>query len=85
MARICSTGFELNSLTQYVEFNFITGSPTITTSPVRSGAYSLKIASLTSGVGKYVQYQFDNLGVKGGPFYYRTYIYIYCCISRCNK
>ena len=41
MARIYSSGFELQSVTTGVEADAITGSPTIDTTAKRSGAVSL--------------------------------------------
>src|SRR3990167_1415183 len=42
MARIWSTGFELQSVTSEVEWDTTTGSPTINTTTKRSGAAALR-------------------------------------------
>src|SRR3990167_4599383 len=56
--RLWSCGFELNSLTPGVEISSIfAGSPTIVTSPVRSGTYALNCNTTSSGTG--FRYQFS--------------------------
>ncbi len=42
MARLFTSGFEINSLTSEMEFNTITGSPTLSSSIKRSGSYSMR-------------------------------------------
>lgn len=49
MARLWSSGFELNSVTAGVELTFIVGSPTISTTTVRSGTYALRSLNGTAG------------------------------------
>jgi hypothetical protein len=70
MARLWSSGFELNSTALGVEWSFANGS--IVTSPVRSGAYAGRINSLSSGSSK--QFSFPFLSSNSpGPFYLRVY------------
>jgi hypothetical protein len=71
MARIFSSGFELNSTTSGVEWTSVTGAA-ISAVVKRSGTYALKIGSLSSGIAKYVQQQFQSSNADG-PFYVRTY------------
>lgn len=53
MARLLTTGFELNSATAGVEFSAVSGSPTISSTTYRSGAYAGRISSLSSGTAQY--------------------------------
>lgn len=77
MARINQSGFELNSLTNGVEFTIVNNSPTISTGTVRSGTYSLKISSLTSGLAQNIRMQFATAGSGGdGPYFGRQFLNI---------
>jgi hypothetical protein len=73
MSRLWSSGFELNSTTNGVEWNDVSGSPTIQTTTVRSGTYALQISSLVSGTGKYVLYTLNDIGTQG-PLFFRVYV-----------
>lgn len=74
MARLYSSGFELQSATNETEFTLVSGL-TIDTTIFRSGAASGKVMNPSGGVGKYAQYDFSATDVNG-PFYARTYIYV---------
>src|SRR3990167_2052215 len=72
MARLWSSGAELNSITADVEWTSNNSSPPIDTTIKRSGAYSIKISSLGSAIPEAVQYEFasaENLIINpwGGP------------------
>lgn len=71
MARLFSSGFELNSLTAAVEFETITGAPTIVTSPVRSGTYALNATGGANDVRHPISQSTLN-----GPLYMRVAIYV---------
>lgn len=77
MARIWSSGFELNSTANNVEFSVYTESsgPTIQTSTVRSGTYALQ-SSLVSGAAKYIGYRFDSSTSHTKTIFVRFYLYI---------
>lgn len=74
MARIWSSGFELNSITADVEWSSVVGSnPTIQTSTVRSGTYALEV----NAVGTIMCIQQIYAATAGaGPYFVRTYLYI---------
>lgn len=74
MARLASTGFELNSVTSGVEFG-ISGSPTISSTTVRSGLYAGRISSLTTLTEMSFQQTFG-ASDGNGPFYMRVYLNI---------
>lgn len=74
MALIFSSGFELNSATNLMEWG-TSGSPTIDNATFRTGAYAGAIASLTSGVNKNFQYQWaaaDTVSDYRLVFYFRV-------------
>lgn len=74
MARLFTSGFELNSTTAGVEFTTITGSPTIVSSGQRTGSYCGSLSSVPSGTQYSFNYQF--LAADGnGPIYSRVYFY----------
>ncbi len=78
MARLKNVGFELNSTTLNVELNGVTGSPTIVTSPVRSGTYAFaigKVNPLVSGDGQNCMINFA-AATGNGPYFIRFYMYI---------
>lgn len=72
MARLFSCGFELNSITNGVEFTTVLGSPTISSSTFRSGAYALRISSLTSVTAMGFRYQY--LSSASSPIFARFYV-----------
>ena len=69
MARLWSSGFELNSLTAGVEFTNIDAGGTIDTTTVRSGTYSFKVNTTATSNVDFNFKSADNLG----PFYIRLY------------
>jgi len=74
MARLWSSGFELNSNTANMEWTITTGTPTIQTSTVRSGTYAAQITSLASATAKGWLYQFsaaNSTAHKYFRFYFR--------------
>src|SRR3990167_107864 len=74
MARLFSSGFELNDLTSGVEITSSTGAAdSIVTTPVRSGTYSYRVAP-GANIG-YVLYVFKSVNTADG-FFFRFYIYI---------
>lgn len=72
MARIFTSGFELNSLTAAMEWDAAVGA-TISSATVRSGTYAGRISSLVSGTNQRFRYQFKSVG-SNGPFYFRFYL-----------
>lgn len=72
MARVFTSGFELNSTTAGIEWTGKQGSPTIATNPVRTGGYSCRTNS--AAVTSFEQRLLTADG--NGPFYVRTYIYV---------
>lgn len=76
MARLISSGFELNSNSTGVELtDNINGGISIATSPVRSGTYAAKISSLASGTQKYGYFQYASSN-SSADTYVRFYLYI---------
>src|SRR3990167_8050830 len=71
MARLFSTGFELNSTTAGVEFTTVTNG-TISTTTIRSGTYAGRISSLASGTARGFLYQFAS-AAGNGPYFIRFY------------
>jgi hypothetical protein len=74
MARMWSCGFELNSATSGVEFSTVIGTPTIVTSPVRSGTYAMN-ATGSGGVNNDARIVLAAANANG-PYYTRIYLYI---------
>lgn len=73
MARLFTSGFELNSTTAGVEFTSVSGTaPTIQSSVVRSGGYAMEAGA--AGIRE-VDHQFSATDVNG-PYYARIYLYI---------
>lgn len=72
MARLWSSGAELNSVTAGVEITSVLGSPEVVTTAPRSGAYHYRI---NSGVNESVQYQFASSD-QTAPYYTRFYFRI---------
>jgi hypothetical protein len=75
MARLWSTGFELNSVSNDVENHRHSGSPVVQTSVVRSGTYAAQMTSLGSTTKKGISFRIVG-GAAGGPFFARIYINI---------
>lgn len=86
MARLWSSGFELNSLTAGMEFLGSSGSPSIQSTTKRSGSYALQISSLSSGVRKHVQLPlYAGVANTSGPYYVRFYLYVVTLPSADNR
>lgn len=75
MARLWSCGFELNTITAAVEFTATNGTPTISSTTFRSGAYALQAGSLSAGVAKGIRNQFAS-AAGNGPYFFRIYLRI---------
>ena len=72
MARLWHTGFEINSSNTGVEFDSSTGSPSISSTNFRSGAFAGRVSSLSSGAAKAWRQNF--LSANGdGAFFFRFY------------
>lgn len=70
MANVFRSGFELNSVAAAnPEFSSTSGSPTISTTTIRSGTYAGRISSLSSGTPKYFRYQTPSLSHLYNRFY----------------
>jgi hypothetical protein len=74
MARLWSSGFELNSITANVEWTAALSTPSIQTTTVRSGAYALQINSLASATLKGLRYQYAAANLTARNNYYRVYV-----------
>ncbi len=73
--RVFSSGFELNSTTANVEWTSTTGSPTIVTTPVRSGTYALQTPK--NGTQGFAQYNFVGANsASTDDYYFRAYLRI---------
>ncbi len=72
MARIWSTGFELNSTTANVEFTAFGTGQTIQTGTVRSGTYAGKISGMTTSISCGFLYEFLSAAANG-PYWGRAY------------
>ena len=72
MARLLSSGFELNSATDTVEYLVLNNSLTISSSIVFSGNYSLKVSGLTSLARRGARFQFVSNAGGDGPYYARA-------------
>lgn len=72
MARLWSSGFELNSIGNGVEWQQSGGSPVISSTVFRSGSYSTQITGMTSGASMGYRYGFISAPANG-PYYTRTY------------
>lgn len=71
MARLFTSGFELNSLTAGMEWDAAVG-VTISSTTVRSGGFAGRVSSLISGTNQRFRCQFKAAG-NNGPFYFRFY------------
>lgn len=84
MARLFQDGFEFNSVTNNpANWETISGSPTISTTTVRSGTYAARISSLVSGTPKGFIKKWSGT-TANGPFFGRTYIYVHARPSASN-
>lgn len=72
MARLFTNGFEINSVTNGVDWTTHSGTPTNQTSVVRSGSRAGQINGLGSGAAKGWGHQFVATAT-GGPYYARAY------------
>jgi hypothetical protein len=84
MARVFQDGFELNSATINISnWSAIGSGTTISSTTVRSGNYSGRISSLTSGAAKgFLKKWLSTAG--NGPYFGRAYIYIVTYPSAAN-
>lgn len=73
MARLWSSGLELNSLTANVELTASAGTPAIGTSVIRSGTYSLTFDTSGGAAVKSATYQYSASDLTA-PIYYRIYL-----------
>ena len=74
MARLWSSGFELNTTSADVEWAYTSGTlPTIQTTTVRSGTYALQITSLGSTIPIDIAYTFKTPD-GNGPYFFRVYL-----------
>jgi endo-1,4-beta-D-glucanase Y len=76
MARLFTSGFELQSVTAGVEFENITGSPTINTTTIRPGGGAASLRINPSSAAHHVRTQFHASSPTSKTFYARAYIYI---------
>lgn len=74
MARIWDCGFELQSATGDIEYHANISTPVLSSTTVRSGARSLEIVSLASGLANGVRN--NPFSAATGPFFYRQYLNI---------
>lgn len=72
--RVWSSGFENNSTTDAVEWDYVgtPSLPTIQGTTVRSGDYAMQVTSLASGTRKAIGNWFSTLS--DGPLYFRVYV-----------
>jgi len=73
MARIFTSGFELNTLASFMEWLSISGSPTVSTTHARSGTYALK--ALAASNTNYVVYD-PPANISTNTWFFRFYLYI---------
>lgn len=74
MARLWQSGFELNSQTALIEWDFNWGNYTsISSSLKRSGGYAFNISALDNGSGSSIGKQFSALDA-AGPYFFRFYL-----------
>lgn len=73
MARLWSSGFEINSATSNIEWRTCTNSPTISSTTVRTGGFAGRITSLAAGTPKYFQNWIGDGGDGDGPYFCRAY------------
>lgn len=75
MARLTSSGFELGTATQGVEFSNTSGGPTVVRTTVRSGNFAGRISSLVSATVQRFFNQFATSNTGGnGPYFGRIYL-----------
>jgi hypothetical protein len=85
MARLHSSGFEQNSVTAgNADVYTAGGSPTISSTTVRSGSYALRISSLASATAQGVLYKWA-ASTNNGPFYFRAYLNVATLPSAENR
>src|SRR3990167_6860390 len=83
MARLWSSGFELNSLTAGVEVSLVFGTASIVTSPIRSGTYALR-TNPTATFGA-IEYNFASAGAGKLITYHRLYLRIASSIDTTGR
>ena len=84
MARIATTGWELNSTSNAQEADGNSGSPAVQAVTILSGSYSLQITSLSSGTLKSQGFQFG-ASPADGPFFFRVRLQIATLPSAENR
>lgn len=84
MARLFQSAFELNSVTNGMEWTASQGSPTISSSVKRTGSYALQITGFTSGTPERLRYAYTGSSTKG-PIYTRTYFRVDTLPSAANS
>src|SRR3972149_4393073 len=84
MARLWSCGSELNSVTNEVELETVSSTPTISSTTFRSGAFSFRISSLGSSVAKGFRRAFQ-VSPGNGPFFFRRYLRVATRPSAANR
>lgn len=84
MARLFSSGFELNSTATRMEWSNVSGSPAISTTTVRTGTYAGRIRGLASGSAQYFSQQVLGSGATANVCYIRFYLYVNTLPSAAN-
>lgn len=83
MARLWSSGFELNTTGTDVEWSAQTGSPVIQTTTVRSGTYAGQITGMSSATRMAVRYDVATAGLT--QLFFRTYFRVATLPSAENR
>jgi len=83
MARLFTSGFELNSTASGMEWSGMTGG-SISTTNARSGTYCYRVNSLASGVSERARIQFA-ASASNGPYFFRVYFYFVTFPSAENR
>lgn len=84
MARLFSSGFELDTGNTGVEWESVNNSPAVNTTTPRSGSYSFNVTSLSSATRKAMLKSFLSAGANG-PYYGRVYLNIATLPSAENR
>lgn len=85
MARLFSSGFELNSNTGGVEWTSSFNSPAISTTKKHAGTYALRLNGFGSGSATALAYQYAAGGSGNGPYFFRTYFLVDTAPSAANR
>ncbi len=84
MARLVTCGFEMNTVTTGIEFTATSGSPTISSTTVRSGTYAGRISSLASATQMRFRLQYVS-SAGNGPYFARLYLRVHTAPSAANR